>query len=131
MRWPPSNGPARPRSWSACPAATLTSIRAQASTPPRPRPWPGSRPTSAEAPGALRRPSGLVGLRSPAGGLGFAPHAYERGAQMYDLHYWPTPNGKKVTILLEELGVPYTIVPMNIGRGDQFTPESLKISPNN
>jgi GSH-dependent disulfide-bond oxidoreductase len=50
---------------------------------------------------------------------------------MYDLHYWPTPNGKKVTILLEELGVPYKIVPMNIGHGDQFTAESLKISPNN
>jgi|SRR5579859_1953286 len=50
---------------------------------------------------------------------------------MYDLHYWPTPNGKKVTILLEELGVPYNVVPMNIGRGDQFTPAALKISPNN
>jgi GST-like protein len=50
---------------------------------------------------------------------------------MYDLHYWPTPNGKKVTILLEELGVAYNVVPMNIGRGDQFTADSLKISPNN
>ena len=50
---------------------------------------------------------------------------------MYQLHYWPTPNGKKVTILLEELGVAYEIVPMNIGRGDQFTEASLKISPNN
>lgn len=50
---------------------------------------------------------------------------------MYDLHYWPTPNGKKVTILLEELAVPYTIVPANIGRGDQFTDAFLKISPNN
>jgi GST-like protein len=50
---------------------------------------------------------------------------------MYDLHYWPTPNGKKVTILLEELGVPYNIVPVHIGRGDQFTPDFLKISPNN
>ncbi len=49
----------------------------------------------------------------------------------YELHYWPTPNGKKVTILLEELGVPYTITPMNIGRGDQFKPEILKFSPNN
>jgi len=49
---------------------------------------------------------------------------------MYDLHYWPTPNGKKVTILLEELGVPYTIVPCNIGRGDQFTPEFLAMNPN-
>lgn len=50
---------------------------------------------------------------------------------MYDLHYWPTPNGKKVTILLEELGVPYRIVPVHIGRGDQFTEAFLKISPNN
>jgi GST-like protein len=49
---------------------------------------------------------------------------------MYDVHYWPTPNGKKVTILLEELGVPYRIVPCNIGRGDQFTPEFLAMNPN-
>ncbi len=49
---------------------------------------------------------------------------------MYELHYWPTPNGKKVTILLEELGVPYTIVPCNIGRGDQFTPAFLAMNPN-
>ena len=50
---------------------------------------------------------------------------------MYQLHYWPTPNGKKVTILLEELGVPYEIVPVNIGKGDQFTDDYLKIGPNN
>lgn len=50
---------------------------------------------------------------------------------MYDVHYWPTPNGKKVTILLEELGVPYTIVPVNIGKGDQFSDEFLTIGPNN
>jgi GST-like protein len=49
---------------------------------------------------------------------------------MYDVHYWPTPNGKKVTILLEELGVPYRVVPCNIGRGDQFTGEFLKMNPN-
>jgi GST-like protein len=50
---------------------------------------------------------------------------------MIDLHYWPTPNGKKVTILLEELAVPYRIVPVNIGRGDQFEQGFLDISPNN
>lgn len=50
---------------------------------------------------------------------------------MIDLHYWPTPNGKKVSILLEELNVPYRIVPVHIGRGDQFTDDYLKISPNN
>ncbi|MBO0712204.1 MAG: glutathione S-transferase N-terminal domain-containing protein [Acetobacteraceae bacterium] len=49
---------------------------------------------------------------------------------MYDLHYWPTPNGKKVTILLEELGAQYRVVPCNIGRGDQFTDEFLRINPN-
>jgi GSH-dependent disulfide-bond oxidoreductase len=50
---------------------------------------------------------------------------------MIDLHYWPTPNGKKVTILLEECGLPYRVVPCNIGRGDQFTPQFLQINPNN
>jgi GST-like protein len=49
---------------------------------------------------------------------------------MFDLHYWPTPNGKKVTILLEELGSDYRVVPCNIGRGDQFTAEFLAINPN-
>ena len=48
-----------------------------------------------------------------------------------DLHYWPTPNGHKITIFLEETGTPYTIIPVNIGRGDQFQPEFLAISPNN
>jgi GST-like protein len=49
---------------------------------------------------------------------------------MLDLHFWPTPNGKKVTILIEELGLKYNLVPCNIGRGDQFKPEFLKINPN-
>jgi len=50
---------------------------------------------------------------------------------MIDVHYWPTPNGWKVTIMLEECGLPYRIVPVDIGGGDQFTPEFLRISPNN
>jgi len=50
---------------------------------------------------------------------------------MIDLYYWPTPNGHKITIFLEETGTPYRIVPVNIGRGDQFQPEFLKIAPNN
>ncbi|WP_372053716.1 glutathione binding-like protein [Tistrella mobilis] len=48
-----------------------------------------------------------------------------------DLFYWPTPNGWKISIALEELGLPYTIRPVNIGEGDQFQPDFLKISPNN
>jgi GST-like protein len=50
---------------------------------------------------------------------------------MIDLYYWPTPNGHKVTIFLEETGLPYGIVPVNIGRGEQFQPAFLAISPNN
>jgi len=50
---------------------------------------------------------------------------------MIDLYYWPTPNGHKVTIFLEETGLEYRIVPINIRKGEQFAPEFLKISPNN
>ena len=50
---------------------------------------------------------------------------------MIDLHYWPTPNGKKVTILLEECEMAYRIVPCRIGKGDQFTEDFLRIGPNN
>ena len=48
-----------------------------------------------------------------------------------DLHYWPTPNGHKISIALEELGLPYTLKLVNIGAGDQFKPEFLTIAPNN
>ncbi|AUT01113.1 thiol:disulfide oxidoreductase [Nostoc sp. CENA543] len=50
---------------------------------------------------------------------------------MIDLYYWTTPNGHKITIFLEEVGLPYNIIPVNIGAGDQFKPEFLAISPNN
>ena len=50
---------------------------------------------------------------------------------MIDLYYWTTPNGHKITMFLEEAGLPYNIIPINIGLGDQFKPEFLKISPNN
>lgn len=51
--------------------------------------------------------------------------------QPIELYYWPTPNGFKISILLEELGVPYTLKLVNIGRGEQFEPDFLKIAPNN
>ena len=50
---------------------------------------------------------------------------------MIDLYYWTTPNGHKITLFLEEAGVPYVIHPVNLSRGDQFKPEFLAISPNN
>ena len=50
---------------------------------------------------------------------------------MIDLYYWTTPNGHKVTMLLEEAGIPYNIIPVHIGKGEQFKPEFLAIAPNN
>ncbi|MBM3368457.1 MAG: glutathione S-transferase family protein [Betaproteobacteria bacterium] len=50
---------------------------------------------------------------------------------MIDLYTWPTPNGHKIHIMLEETGTPYRVIPVDIGAGDQFKPEFLKISPNN
>jgi GST-like protein len=54
-----------------------------------------------------------------------------RGKRPIDLYYWPTPNGWKITIMLEECGLSYRVVPVNIAKGDQFKPEFLAISPNN
>jgi GST-like protein len=51
--------------------------------------------------------------------------------QSIDLYYWPTPNGWKVSIILEEAEIPYNVIPVNISAGDQFKPEFLEISPNN
>jgi GST-like protein len=50
---------------------------------------------------------------------------------MIDLYYWPTPNGHKITIFAEEAGLEYRVIPVNIGRGEQFEPDFLAISPNN
>lgn len=50
---------------------------------------------------------------------------------MIDLYYWPTPNGQKIRLFLEETGLPYRIIPVDIGKGDQFKPGFIKISPNN
>src|SRR5260370_2944947 len=59
------------------------------------------------------------------------PQTTSRTIDMIDLYYWPTPNGHKITIFLEEAGLDYKIVPVNIRKGEQFAPEFLKISPNN
>src|SRR5665213_158778 len=54
-----------------------------------------------------------------------------KAAKPIDLYYWPTPNGFKISIMLEECGLPYTLIPVNISKGEQFKPDFLKISPNN
>jgi GST-like protein len=50
---------------------------------------------------------------------------------MIDLYFWPTPNGQKISIFLEEAGLPYKVIGVNIGKGEQFEPKFLEISPNN
>jgi GSH-dependent disulfide-bond oxidoreductase len=57
--------------------------------------------------------------------------AAARGGKPIDLYYWPTPNGWKITIMLEECALPYTLVPVDISKGEQFEPAFLTISPNN
>jgi GST-like protein len=52
-------------------------------------------------------------------------------SRMIDLYYWTTPNGHKITMFLEEAGLPYTLKPVNISKGEQFDPAFLKIAPNN
>jgi hypothetical protein len=62
------------------------------------------------------------------------PAGAKRGRRLnkpIDLYYWPTPNGWKISIMLEESGLPYNVIPVNIARGDQFKPAFLNISPNN
>jgi GST-like protein len=61
------------------------------------------------------------------------PQNFDAGGSplMIDLYTWPTPNGHKIHIMLEECGLPYNVIPIDIGAGDQFKPEFLAISPNN
>jgi GSH-dependent disulfide-bond oxidoreductase len=68
----------------------------------------------------MRRPNGDAKLARP-----------DQEIHMIDLYYWPTPNGHKITLFLEETGLPYRILPVNIGKGEQFEPAFLKIGPNN
>src|SRR6202011_432502 len=68
----------------------------------------------------------------PQGQCGIIARPHEQGSKcMIDVHYWTTPNGHKITIFLEETGLPYKIIPVNIGKGEQFKPDFLSVSPNN
>src|SRR5215475_1810280 len=60
-----------------------------------------------------------------------AASAKKNARQPIELYYWPTPNGFKISIMLEECGLPYVMKPVNISKGEQFNPDFLKISPNN
>ncbi len=69
--------------------------------------------------------------KAAAGARAKAGKAAPKGPKPIDLYYWPTPNGFKISIMLEECKLPYTLVPVNIAKGEQFKPEFLKVSPNN
>jgi GSH-dependent disulfide-bond oxidoreductase len=84
-----------------------------------------SRSVLIERLSAMSYDRGTEQQKSPSAGL------VPSGETMIDLHYAPTPNGWKISIMLEELGLPYTVIPVNIRAGDQFKPEFLAISPNN
>ena len=62
---------------------------------------------------------------------GLDPGMTMKGTIVIDLYTWTTPNGRKVSIMLEELGLPYRAIPIDINANEQFKPEFLKISPNN
>src|SRR4029079_15911539 len=77
---------------------------------------------------AMSYAAGTEQQKSPFGRPG---RERQPGKTMIDLHYAPTPNGWKISIMLEELGLPYTVIPVNIRAGEQFKPEFLELSPNN
>jgi GST-like protein len=77
---------------------------------------------------ARARAKSKVRAKSKSSG---AKVASRRKRQPIDLYYWPTPNGFKISIMLEECGLPYTLIPVNISKGEQFEPTFLSISPNN
>src|SRR5690606_28592839 len=90
--------------------------------------WAGTaRYGSAMAPPPSPKPCGAT-LKAPCNQT--PPHCDSTRNRMIDLYYWTTPNGHKITLFLEETGLPYTIIPVNIGKGDQFQPDFLKIAPN-
>src|SRR5260221_4180052 len=80
-----------------------------------------------------RRGEGTSGDRAPAGCDAVKPHQIANTGKktVIDLYTWTTPNGRKASIMLEEIGLPYTAHAVDIGKGEQFNPEFLKISPNN
>src|SRR5262249_3641328 len=106
--------------------------RAPWARPPQPV-WVESRAARGQGSHARRRSTGrrIDGpcIRNYATAIRLI--AAQGNMPMIDLYYWTTPNGHKITIFLEETGLPYNIMPVNIGKGEQFKAEFLAISPNN
>src|SRR3954464_8363928 len=80
----------------------------------------------------VKKPTRKNGRTSPGPEPAFDKEARSaRRNAPIDLYFWPTPNGWKITIMLEECCLPYTVIPVDISKGEQFKPEFLAISPNN
>jgi GST-like protein len=79
---------------------------------------------------AVKR-SAKANVKSAARPAAKSPAKRAKPAKPIELYYWPTPNGFKISIMLEECKLPYTLVPVNISKGEQFKPDFLAISPNN
>jgi len=77
------------------------------------------------------RPKKALGRKARRASESLEPARRVSENKPIDLYYWPTPNGWKITIMLEECSLPYTMVPVDISKGDQFKPQFLAISPNN
>src|SRR5215468_5743363 len=75
--------------------------------------------------------SSAVLICSTGSGVGLCRRSKKGTVPMYDIYFWTTPNGYKILLFAEEAQLDYTIKPIHIGRGEQFSPEFLKISPNN
>jgi GST-like protein len=100
------------------------------STRSKPKSKHGRKPAShAKTKGNTKRKGTPAGRKAAAKGARAA--ATVRQKRPIDLYYWPTPNGFKISIMLEECGLPYAMHPVNIAKGEQFKPEFLAISPNN
>jgi GST-like protein len=79
--------------------------------------------------GKAKRAGAAKAAKKPKGKT--SAGAAKKPAKPIALYYWPTPNGFKISIMLEECKLPYTLIPVNISKGEQFNPDFLKISPNN
>jgi len=87
--------------------------------------------SSRAAPAVRKAARGRASVRKPGPRPRKTAKARSRARRPIALYYWPTPNGWKISIMLEECGLPYELKPVNIGKGEQFAPAFLKISPNN
>jgi GST-like protein len=105
--------------------------QATAKRPPLKRTAPPSRRGAGKAAGAAKVTNVTKTAKTAKAAKTARGSKAGRSSKPIDLYFWPTPNGWKISIMLEECGLPYRVIPVNISTGEQFKPEFLAISPNN